>query len=64
MNKSVVGPCGSCSVVMLVVPWCRLMKAFEKSGMYVCCVAITNCLENWLFHVKLRGDEMSDEASY
>lgn len=64
MNKSVVRPCGSCSVVMLIVSWCRLMKAFEKSGIYICCVAVTNCLENCLFHVKFRGDDIRDEASY
>jgi len=64
MNKSVVRPCGSCSVVMLIVSWCRLMKAFEKSGMDICCVAVTNCLENCLFRVKFGGDDISDEASY
>lgn len=64
MNKSVVRPCGSCSMVMLIVSWCRLMKAFKKSGMDICCVAVTNCLENCLFHVKFRGNDISDEASY
>lgn len=64
MNKSAVRPCGSRSVVMLIVSWCRLMKAFKKSGMYICCVAVTNCFENYLFHVKFRGDDISDEASY
>lgn len=64
MNKSVVRLCGSCSMVMLIVSWCRLLKAFEKSSVDICCFAVSNCLENCLFHVKFRGDDISVEASY
>lgn len=64
MNKSVVRPCGSCSMVMLIVSWCRLLKAFEKSSVDICCVAVSNYLENCLFHVKFRGDDIRVEASY
>jgi hypothetical protein len=48
VNKSVVKPYGLHSTVMLIVSWCILMKVFEKSGMDICCVAVTNCLENYL----------------
>lgn len=54
MNKSVLRHCGSCGIVMLIISWWRLLKAFEKSGMDICCVAVSNCLENCLFHVKFR----------
>lgn len=64
VNKSVVKPYGSHSTGMFIVSWCILMKAFEKSGMDICCVAVTNCLENYLSCYVKRGDDISVEASY